>query len=242
MTVAYAQRKQKHKRIQDRVDEELRITFSPLDNEIENHHKQAKEALEMAAIVKRPKRGPPGRMQHLPPEHRQAFVDHDGAAHRHEVGKEPQTHIDHDLMKKTEKTELPTTPPKLESHDKTPHMQAQTVSERQQKVIEMFRHAWKGYKAHAWGHDELKPISKSSSEWFQLGLTLVDSLDTMWIMGLKEEFKDAREWVATKLSVDQDRDVNLFETTIRVLGGLLSTYHMSQDSIFLEKAVCMDAP
>lgn len=53
-------------------------------------------------------------------------------------------------------------------------------------VREAFRHAWKGYKDFAWGHDELRPLSKSYSEWFGLGLTLIDSLDTMWIMGLKE--------------------------------------------------------
>lgn len=53
-------------------------------------------------------------------------------------------------------------------------------------VIEAFRHAWKGYKDFAWGHDELKPLSKSYSEWFGLGLTLIDALDTMWILGLKE--------------------------------------------------------
>lgn len=49
-----------------------------------------------------------------------------------------------------------------------------------------FRHAWKGYKDFAWGHDELRPLSKSYSEWFGLGLTLIDALDTMWILGLKE--------------------------------------------------------
>ena len=43
--------------------------------------------------------------------------------------------------------------------------------------------AWKGYKENAWGKDELLPVSKRSSEWFKLGLTLVDSLDTMLIMG-----------------------------------------------------------
>lgn len=53
-------------------------------------------------------------------------------------------------------------------------------------VRDTFRHAWKGYKDHAWGRDELKPISKSFGEWFGLGLTLIDSLDTMWILGLKE--------------------------------------------------------
>lgn len=57
---------------------------------------------------------------------------------------------------------------------------------RLEAVRDAFGHAWKGYKEYAWGHDELKPISKSFSEWFGLGLTLVDSLDTMWILGLKE--------------------------------------------------------
>jgi len=60
------------------------------------------------------------------------------------------------------------------------------INERQTAVIEAFHHAWKGYKDFAWGHDELKPLSKSYSEWFGLGLTLIDALDTMWILGLKE--------------------------------------------------------
>lgn len=59
-------------------------------------------------------------------------------------------------------------------------------NERQEGVIEAFLHAWKGYKEFAWGHDELKPVSKTFSEWFGLGLTLIDALDTMWILGLKE--------------------------------------------------------
>lgn len=58
--------------------------------------------------------------------------------------------------------------------------------DRLEAVRDAFRHAWKGYKDHAWGRDELKPISKSFGEWFGLGLTLIDSLDTMWILGLKE--------------------------------------------------------
>ncbi|KAI1231987.1 Endoplasmic reticulum mannosyl-oligosaccharide 1, partial [Lamprotornis superbus] len=110
------------------------------------------------------------------------------------------------------------------------------INERQLAVIEAFRHAWKGYKDFAWGHDELKPLSKSYSEWFGLGLTLIDALDTMWILGLKEEFEEARKWVANDLVFDKNVDVNLFESTIRILGGLLSTYHLSGDSLFLEKA------
>ncbi|XP_069039660.1 mannosidase, alpha, class 1B, member 1b isoform X2 [Lepisosteus oculatus] len=110
------------------------------------------------------------------------------------------------------------------------------VSERQRAVVEAFRHAWKGYKEFAWGHDELKPVSKSYSEWFGLGLTLIDALDTMWVLGLKEEFEEARKWVATELSFARNVDVNLFESTIRIMGSLLSTYHLTQDSLFLDKA------
>ncbi|XP_077986058.1 endoplasmic reticulum mannosyl-oligosaccharide 1,2-alpha-mannosidase-like isoform X2 [Glandiceps talaboti] len=108
---------------------------------------------------------------------------------------------------------------------------------RQEAVVAAFKHAWSGYKKYAWGHDELKPISKTHSEWFRLGLTLIDSLDTMYIMGLTEEFQEARDWVANTLDVNPNVDVNLFETTIRVLGGLLSTYHLSGDTVFLDKAV-----
>ena len=112
-------------------------------------------------------------------------------------------------------------------------------TERQRAVVEAFKHAWRAYKAYAWGKDELKPISKDSNEWFNLGLTLVDALDTMWVMGLTEEFNEAREWVAKEMVVAQDKDVNLFETTIRVMGGLLSTYHLTQDELFLERAVSL---
>ncbi|KAJ8413840.1 hypothetical protein AAFF_G00064380 [Aldrovandia affinis] len=117
--------------------------------------------------------------------------------------------------------------------DSTPQKPAPN---RPEAVIEAFRHAWRGYKEFAWGHDELKPVSKSYGEWFNLGLTLIDALDTMWIMGLKEEFEEAKTWVATELSFSKNVDVNLFESTIRILGGLLSTYHLTGDALFLDKA------
>ncbi|KAL0979591.1 hypothetical protein UPYG_G00187000 [Umbra pygmaea] len=107
---------------------------------------------------------------------------------------------------------------------------------RLEAVREAFRHAWKGYKEFAWGQDELRPVSKSYGEWFGLGLTLIDALDTMWILNLKEEFEEAKTWVATELSFNKNVDVNLFESTIRILGGLLSTYHLTGDTLFLDKA------
>ena len=110
-------------------------------------------------------------------------------------------------------------------------------NERQRAVVAAFQHAWQGYRSYAWGRDHLKPISKTYETWFDLGLTLIDSLDTMLVMNLKEEFKEARTWVDTELNFNINKDVNLFETTIRVLGGLLSTYHLSSDKIFLDKAI-----
>lgn len=108
---------------------------------------------------------------------------------------------------------------------------------RQQAVVKAFKHAWNGYEEFAWGHDHLKPISKSYHDWFGLGLTLVDSIDTIYLMGLDEEYAKARNWIHKNLHFDINRDVNLFEITIRVLGGLLSIYHLTQDEMYIEKAV-----
>lgn len=57
---------------------------------------------------------------------------------------------------------------------------------RQIAVLNAFKHAWKGYCKYAWGHDHVKPITKKYQDWFNLGLTIVDSLDTLWIMNLKK--------------------------------------------------------
>ncbi|ESN98043.1 hypothetical protein HELRODRAFT_113976 [Helobdella robusta] len=105
-----------------------------------------------------------------------------------------------------------------------------------QAVVDAFKHSWNNYKKYAWGYDELKPLSKTFSMWFNLGLTIVDSLDTLYIMGLLNEFEEAKSWVANSLSFDRGSNINLFECTIRVLGGLLSAFHLSGDSIFLKKA------
>ncbi|XP_035852362.1 mannosidase, alpha, class 1B, member 1b isoform X4 [Sander lucioperca] len=118
-------------------------------------------------------------------------------------------------------------------------LSVKSVAIWREAVQEAFRHAWKGYKDFAWGHDELRPLSKSYSEWFGLGLTLIDALDTMWILGLKEEFEEAKTWVAAELTFNKNVDVNLFESTIRILGGLLSTYHLTGDTLFLDKAAAV---
>ncbi|XP_075403801.1 endoplasmic reticulum mannosyl-oligosaccharide 1,2-alpha-mannosidase-like [Tenrec ecaudatus] len=114
--------------------------------------------------------------------------------------------------------------------------QPASPTERQAAVVKAFSHAWKGYREFAWGHDELRPASRSFNEVFGMGLTLIDALDTMWIMGLQEEFAEAKKWVLEQLNFQNNVDVNVFECTIRVLGGLLSAYNLSGDSLFLGKA------
>ncbi|KAK3586722.1 hypothetical protein CHS0354_017519 [Potamilus streckersoni] len=109
-------------------------------------------------------------------------------------------------------------------------------NEQQRAVIIAFKEAWSAYRQYAWGHDEFHPISKTHSEWFGVGLTIIDSLDTIVIMGLKEEFADARKFVEQDLDFDKNQDVNLFEITIRIMGGLLSAYHLTGDDLFRNKA------
>ena len=109
-------------------------------------------------------------------------------------------------------------------------------SYRQKVVVAAMKHAWKGYVEYAWGKDMLKPISRSNHEWMGLGLTLIDALDTLYIMNLTSEFNQARRWVQLELDLDRNVFVNLFETTIRILGGLLSSYYLSNDTLFLDKA------
>lgn len=89
--------------------------------------------------------------------------------------------------------------------------------ERRQKVKEAMLHAWSSYEKYAWGQDELQPQSRSGINSFGgLGATLIDSLDTLYIMGLDEQFQRAREWVANSLDFNKDYDASVFETTIRL--------------------------
>merc|ERR1712137_181670 len=110
------------------------------------------------------------------------------------------------------------------------------IPARRQAVANAMKHAWDSYKEYAWGKDELQPLSKSYTNWLDLGLTIVDALDTLWIMGFKDDFWEARDWVRDHLSFERNRDVSFFETVIRELGGLLSAYELSKDPVFLEKA------
>ena len=108
---------------------------------------------------------------------------------------------------------------------------------RRQAVRRAMKHAWSGYRKYAWGSDELEPITKRGvNEFGHTGVTVIDAIDTLWIMDLKEEYNEAREYLKdypNKLSADT---LSVFECTIRVLGGFMSTYYLTGDRLFLENA------
>lgn len=106
------------------------------------------------------------------------------------------------------------------------------------QVRSEFLYSWNAYKKYAWGHDELKPLSEGYRDWHSapLLMTPVDALDTMILMGLTEEADKTREYIENNLSFDQDIEVKNFEITIRLLGGLLSSYQLTGDKRLLELA------
>jgi hypothetical protein len=106
------------------------------------------------------------------------------------------------------------------------------------RVKAEFLHAWNGYKRYAWGHDELKPLSRKPFDWYgqSLLMTPVDALDTLVLMGLDKEADEDRALIDAKLDFDKDIYVKNFEITIRLLGGLLSGYQLTHDPVLLRKA------
>eukprot|EP00435_Cladocopium_sp_Y103_P001648 s2810_g1.t1 len=108
----------------------------------------------------------------------------------------------------------------------------------QRQARNMLRHVWSNYERHAFGRDQLKPVTgRGVDSWGGVAQTLVDSLDTLWMMGFHEEFHRAAEWAEANLNFDKDLNVNYFETSIRHLGGLLSAYVFSQRPGLLLKAI-----
>ncbi|KAF2077590.1 hypothetical protein CYY_001131 [Polysphondylium violaceum] len=110
--------------------------------------------------------------------------------------------------------------------------------QRASKVRDAMKFAWDNYVKYNWGGDELRPITKGDHDWFSLGLTIIDSLDTLYIMELHQEFDKAKDWIKNDLDLAKNtrHSVSVFETIIRFLGGFLSTYHLSGDQVFLDKA------
>ncbi|KAL9099115.1 MAG: hypothetical protein Q9163_005341 [Psora crenata] len=104
---------------------------------------------------------------------------------------------------------------------------------RREKVKEAFMLSWDGYEQYAWGFDTYHPLSKNGGQMNDkgkgVGWIIVDALDTLMIMNLTSRLSHAREWISTSLNYDQDINMSTFETTIRMLGGLLSAHYLSNE-------------
>jgi mannosyl-oligosaccharide alpha-1,2-mannosidase len=119
------------------------------------------------------------------------------------------------------------------------HLQQHSREARRLAVRDEFQRTWESYREFAWGLDELRPTSGDGIDTFGgWGATLVDSLDTLWIMGFKDYFYEAVQAVA---SIDFGKSdamtISVFETTIRYLGGLVSAYDLSAEPVLLDKAI-----
>ena len=121
-------------------------------------------------------------------------------------------------------------------------MEAVTAAEvkaRRDAILAEFAWSWHAYERYAWSRDELKPLSKTGADWVPggMGLSILDNLDTLWLMGLDDEYARARSFVHLNLSFAINAEVNTFETTIRALGGLLSAHALTGDVLFLTRAL-----
>ncbi|OXB68939.1 hypothetical protein ASZ78_005376 [Callipepla squamata] len=113
------------------------------------------------------------------------------------------------------------------------------IREKRNKIKEMMKHAWDNYRQYGWGHNELKPIARKghSTNIFgnsQMGATIVDALDTLYIMGLHDEFREGQEWIDKNLDFSVNSEVSVFEVNIRFIGGLLAAYYLSGQEVELE--------
>ena len=132
--------------------------------------------------------------------------------------------------------------PRIQHHfglEDTSREESRIRETRLHAVQQTFEHAWEGYRQHAWLKDEVSPISGGNRNTFGgWAATLVDSLDTLWIMSMRKEFDEA---VSALIEIDftksSEEEINVFETTIRYLGGFLSAYDLSGYSALLHKAL-----
>ncbi|EPB67466.1 glycosyl hydrolase family 47 [Ancylostoma ceylanicum] len=122
----------------------------------------------------------------------------------------------------------------------TPHRPMPVLPElRKKKVVEMMLHAWNGYKNYSWGENELRPVSKTFNTQAIFGgrgmpATIVDAADTLWIMGLRKEYEQARDYIKENFDMNKATGtLSVFETTIRFLGGLLSLFALTGEQFYI---------
>ncbi|XP_025899161.1 mannosyl-oligosaccharide 1,2-alpha-mannosidase IC [Nothoprocta perdicaria] len=127
-------------------------------------------------------------------------------------------------------------PPRGRRPPEDPETQA-----RRMKVKEMMKFAWDNYKQYALGKNELRPLTKNGHIGNMFGglrgATVVDALDTLYIMELEEEFQEAKKWVEKSFDLNVNGEASLFEVNIRYIGGLLAAYYLTGEEVFKSKAL-----
>ena len=116
-----------------------------------------------------------------------------------------------------------------------------TSEARQRAVVEAMRHSWDGYRRCGFGADEIAPLRCEGFNWGSspIGMTIVDALGTLHLMGLTKEFQEGVYWLKHNHTWDVDVTVSYFETNIRMIGGLISAYELSNEDALLEKALAL---
>lgn len=108
------------------------------------------------------------------------------------------------------------------------------------QVRDVYRESWSAYKRHAFGADHVLPLSGGSASLLlpgkSVGLTVVEAIDTLYLMGLDRQVSVARQWLVDHFEPAIAGDVSVFETTIRLVGGLLAAHHVTRDPVLLAKA------
>uniref|UniRef100_G3SUM8 alpha-1,2-Mannosidase n=1 Tax=Loxodonta africana TaxID=9785 RepID=G3SUM8_LOXAF len=129
---------------------------------------------------------------------------------------------------------LGTRPDESKEHQSRVHAQ-------KEKIKEMMQFAWQSYKHYAMGKNELRPLTKDGYEGNMFGglsgVTIIDSLDTLYLMELKEEFQEAKAWVEESFHLNVSGEASLFEVNIRYIGGLLSAFYLTGEEVFRIKAI-----
>ncbi|CAF0851292.1 unnamed protein product [Adineta steineri] len=105
----------------------------------------------------------------------------------------------------------------------------------------MVVHAYSNYAKYAWGANEHRPITKTSHSanvfgTEKLGITIIDSLDTIYLADLKEFVQKSRDWIETEFNPNVNSEISAFEINIRLVGGFLSMYALTNDKLYLDKA------
>lgn len=129
--------------------------------------------------------------------------------------------------------------PKIQAQQSAAAKAQDHISKSRRETIKTkFVKSWEAYKTYAWTKDELMPLSGKGKQTFSgWSAQLVDALDTLWIMGLKDDFRRAVKEVAViDWAKTTDTRINMFEVNIRHLGGLLAAFELAAEPALLAKA------